>query len=333
MTYSDLDRKHKLAALVALAAVLALGASFALAWVAGFDAIAELLFFPHWPWLAAALAGEAVAFLGYILAYREVARAEGGAELRLPRAAALVATGFGVFVVAGGFRLDAEALARSGLSEKDARERVLALGAIEYLVLAPVAAVAALLVWLEHDEVGLGLTLPWLIGVPLGIVAAALALRWRGRIGGARGWRLRAAHALDALQLVRCLALDPRRYGAAFVGIAVYWAADIFCLWACLHAFFAQPPPTAQLILGYATGYALTRRTLPLGGAGVVEALLAFSLGWVGIALAPAVLAVVAYRLFNLWLPIVPALAGLPTLRRLGKRRSARVRRAEQAVR
>jgi hypothetical protein len=35
---------------------------------------------------------------------------------------------------------------------------------------------------------------------------------------------------------------------------------------------------------------------LPLGGAGVVEGLLPFALGWVRIALAPAVLAVVAYR-------------------------------------
>ena len=73
----------------------------------------------------------------------------------------------------------------------------------------------------------------------------------------------------------------------------------------------------AQLVVGYATGYAITRRGLPLGGAGVIEALLPFALGWVGIALAPAVLAVFAYRLINLWLPMIPALAGLPTLARL----------------
>jgi uncharacterized membrane protein YbhN (UPF0104 family) len=69
--------------------------------------------------------------------------------------------------------------------------------------------------------------------------------------------------------------------------------------------------------VGYATGYALSRRALPLGGAGVVEALLPYSLGWLKIDLLPALLAVFSYRLINLWLPMIPALAGLPTLRRL----------------
>jgi len=74
-------------------------------------------------------------------------------------------------------------------------------------------------------------------------------------------------------------------------------------------------------VLGYATGYALTRRTLPLGGAGVVDTLLPLSLGLVGIALAPAVVAVLVYRFMNLWLPVIPALAGLPTLRAMSRRR------------
>jgi hypothetical protein len=56
-----------------------------------------------------------------------------------------------------------------------------------------------------------------------------------------------------------------------------------------------RSPPVAQLVVGYATGYALTRRALPLGGTGIVETLLPFALGWVGIALAPALLAVFGY--------------------------------------
>jgi hypothetical protein len=51
------------------------------------------------------------------------------------------------------------------------------------------------------------------------------------------------------------------------------------CLWSALHVFDGKAPPVAQLIVGYATGYAITRRALPLGGAGVVEALLSFALG------------------------------------------------------
>jgi uncharacterized membrane protein YbhN (UPF0104 family) len=327
-----LRQKHKLAALVTLAAVLAFGASLAMVWVAGFDNVADRAFYPHWPWLVAALGGQLVAYVGYIFAYRDVARAEDGTELELPRTAALVSTGFGVFVAAGGFSLDAEALHRAGLSEKEARARVLGLGALEYVVLAPAAAVAAVFVLLEHKEVGLDLTLPWLIGVPLGFAVALLLLAVRKKLRARRGVQAKAGRFLDALELVHSMAKKPFEHPGAFLGITLYWVGDIFCLWACLHGFFAEPPPVAQLVLGYAVGYALTRRTLPLGGAGIVEVLLPFSLGWVGIALAPAVLAVAAYRMINLWLPIIPALAGLPTLNRLSARRDRRrLRRAQEA--
>src|SRR5581483_2297404 len=57
-----------------------------------------------------ALAGEALAYLGYTLAYREVARVEDGRELRLPRLFALVASGFGVFIPHGGFAADRRVL-------------------------------------------------------------------------------------------------------------------------------------------------------------------------------------------------------------------------------
>ena len=58
----------------------------------------------------------------------------------------------------------------------------------------------------------------------------------------------------------------------------------------------------------YATGYAATRRSLPLGGAGVTEVLMTFSLYWVREPLAPALAAVVAYRVFNFLLVATPAL-------------------------
>lgn len=106
----------------------------------------------------------------------------------------------------------------------------------------------------------------------------------------------------------------------------MYWLGDIFCLWAALHVFYVHAPPVAPLVLGYATGYALTRRALPLGGAGVVEALLPFALGWVDIRLAAALLAVLAYRMINLWLPMIPAFAGIPALRSIEQRRPRHVR-------
>ena len=90
--------------------------------------------------------------------------------------------------------------------------------------------------------------------------------------------------------------VEPFKHGHAFVGMGLYWVGEIFSLSAALHAFGSPRPAVAALIIGYATGYALTRRTLPLAGAGVVEALLPFALVWVGAGLAPAVLAVFLYR-------------------------------------
>ena len=98
------------------------------------------------------------------------------------------------------------------------------------------------------------------------------------------------------------------------MGTGLYWAGDIACLWGAL-AFFGNPPLSVPaLIIGYATGYVLTRRSLPAGGAGVVEIALTFALYWVGLPFGRALLGVVIYRLFNLWLPIVPALAVMPPI-------------------
>ena len=105
----------------------------------------------------------------------------------------------------------------------------------------------------------------------------------------------------------------PRRRTAS--APAVYWFGEIVCLWACLEAFGYGTPNVALLLIGYATGYALTRRTLPLGGAGAVEALLPFALSWTGVPLAAAILAVFTYRVFNFWLPVVPAVVGMRRLR------------------
>jgi uncharacterized membrane protein YbhN (UPF0104 family) len=313
---------HRLAALVALAVVLAAGALFGVAWVAGFHGVLVALVHPRWVWLGVAVVAEALAYAGYTLAYWRFVSAKRGAELEVSKAAAIVTTGFSVFVHGGGFALDRGALMRSGLSRDEARRRVLGLGVLEYAVLAPAAAVAAGLVLVEKQSVSASLTVPWIVGFPVG---AALALTGLYFVARVRHWPLVGkplANFLDALRFVLDLFRSPLRNGLAFFGMFVYWLGDIACLWAALHAFYAHTPPVAQLIVGYATGYAVTRRTLPLGGAGVVEALLPFALGWVEIALAPAVLAVFAYRLLNLWLPMVPALAGIPSIRKLEQRRT-----------
>jgi uncharacterized membrane protein YbhN (UPF0104 family) len=304
------------ALLVALGAALALGAAVGISWAAGFDRVFHELRTFDPIWLPVAFGMELAAYFGYVVAYREVARAEGGPRLGLLHAGAIVAAGFGAFVIRGGFVVDRHALETAGLEARQARIRVLSLGVLEYAVLAPAAALAAvILVARGATHPSLGFTLPWVIAVPLGFVAAFAALGLRHRVRDEGGWREVVRHGLEAVHMLRRFAAQGAEHGGAFLGTTLYWFGDVGCLWACLRAFH-DSPDIAALVIGYATGYALTRRTLPLGGAGSVEVLVSFALAWSGVPLATAVLAVCAYRLFNLWLPLLPAAIGLRQLKR-----------------
>jgi uncharacterized membrane protein YbhN (UPF0104 family) len=304
------------ALLVGIGGALALGAAVGIAWAAGFGRVLHELHHFNPIWLPVAFGMEFAAYFGYVVAYREVARLEGGPQLGIARAGAIVAAGFGAFVIRGGFVVDRHALETAGLAPREARARVLGLGVLEYAVLAPAAALAAVILLARGaTHPSLGFTLPWAIAVPLGFGAAFAMLARRHRVGAEGRWRAILGHGLDAVQMLKQLASQGAVHGGAFLGTTLYWVGDVGCLWACLRAFH-DSPDIAALIIGYATGYALTRRTLPLGGAGSVEVLVSFALAWTGIPLAKAVLAVCAYRIFNLWLPLLPAAIGLRHLKR-----------------
>jgi uncharacterized membrane protein YbhN (UPF0104 family) len=204
---------------------------------------------------------------------------------------------------------------------------------LEYALLAPAAFLCSVII-LAHGshKPGLAITLPWAIGVPVGLVFALWGLRHRSRFEHRPGWRGALDHALQGIAVLRDLAREPFKHGMAFVGMGLYWSGEIFSLAAGLHAFHSQRPAVAALIVGFATGYALTRRTLPLAGAGVVEVLLPLALVWSGATLAAAVPAVFLYRIFNLWLPLIPAVVGFRALRRRALADRARRPPAGQAA-
>ncbi len=231
----ELGRPHRMAALVSIAGMLALGALAGVASTVGFGRVWRQLLHPHWIWLPIAVGCEIGAYVAYTLAYRELARVEHGPELGMPRAALLVTTGFGVFVQGGGFALDRAALERAGLTQREARARVLGLGSLEYAVLAPATALAALYVLLWHPALDKSLTLPWVIGVPVGAAIALFALSRRNRFRR-RGWRMHVYDSLQAIVLLLCLFKRPRNAAVAFISIAVYWLGDIGCLWAALSS-------------------------------------------------------------------------------------------------
>jgi lysylphosphatidylglycerol synthase-like protein len=306
---------HHVVVLMVLAAALSLIATILVAGAAGYVAVASHLRHANTYWFPFAIAGAIAAHIGYTFAYREVANVGRGVKLGALRAGAIVAAGFGMFIPRGGFAVDIEALEDLGVSPEEARVRVLGLGSLEYAVLATGALVCAVFLLIDHSDAQRAVTLSWTIGVPAGTALALLAVRYRRWI--CRGWlKGILGPPLEAIGVVGQIVASPRRHGAAaFTGMAVYWAGEVFVLWVCLAAFDRVTPGVAAVVVGYATGYALTRRTLPLAGAGAVEALLPFALVWVGFSLPSAVLAVFAYRFFNLWVPLGPAAFGLYHLR------------------
>src|SRR5207237_7963104 len=114
-------------------------------------------------------------------------------------------------------------------------------------------------------------------------------------------------HVLAGPGGLHTLVRSPRLYPGAWLGTALYWVADIGAFWGGLLTFGLHPG-AGKVIVAYATGYVATRRSLPLGGAGVTEFLMTYSLYWVRQPLAPALAAVVAYRVFNFLLAATPAL-------------------------
>ena len=261
-------------------------------------------------WLLAAFGVELIAYVGYVFAYRATVLPSRRRQLSFGLTLRLVVAGFGPFVPMGGFSFDRQALSAVNRSRREARRQVLALGVIEYLLLAPAAAVCSLLLLIEGSRASPGLTLPWVFGVPVGFAIAWWAtqrhvIEWLERTHGRVGTA--AAEVLHGAQVLRRVVLRPLDRPLAVVGMAIYWAAEIACLGLALLCFGVEIG-VPQLIVAYSTGYAASRRSLPLAGAGITEALLTVSLIAVHVNSADALVAVVAYRVVNFIAPIPASL-------------------------
>jgi uncharacterized membrane protein YbhN (UPF0104 family) len=270
------------------------------------------------------VAGRVLCMPAYMLAYRSVARV---AEGRVPPWGLLwrvVLAGFGPFMIGGGFDLDRRA-ARAGDGDSDRNVlAVVIMALLEWVVLAPVASAAAVVLLIEGAHIEPTLLWPWAIAVPVGF---ALAL-WVSTFGRQPVARLRISRArwmsalLEGLQGLRRLIRHPLRYAGAWIGTAAYWTADLAGFYGALKAFGLHPG-LFSLIIAYATGFVGTRRSLPLGGAGVTEVLLVYALYWVNQPLAPALAAVVAYRGLDFALTLAPGLFAYGSLLRRLRRQTA----------
>lgn len=324
-------RQALLAAGLALAG--SLGATALIGKLASYSRLGQVFATARPGWLVLCLAGELVAYGGYMVGYRQIAAVAGGPRLGYRTVLKVVALIFGGFVVstAGGLAVAYWALRRAGEGMHAALRRVVALNTLEFGMLAVAASIAGIAILTSPP----GRAAAWSSVIWLAVTASSVALAlWlsapgqaarlvcgRTRSGSllARGRQLLRCALTDAVGgvvYVRAMLRQPRRNALGLVAFPLYWAGDLLCLWAAVRAFGYALDPQA-LVLAYATGYIAAALPLPAGGSGGVEAATTFALHAVGTPLAPALAGVLAYRLATFWLPILPALAALPATRTL----------------
>jgi uncharacterized protein (TIRG00374 family) len=219
---------------------------------------------------------------------------------------------------AGGVALTAWALDRSGMNRMLLVSRATSFYVLLYgmLMAALVLVGIALRTGVLHGPAPFALTVvPAIFGGVL-IVAALIAaclpadvgqrvascLREHHRVAKLAG---RAADALATLAAgVRGALTLARTRDPALVGAFFWWAFDIAVLWACFKAF-GEAPPGGVVVMGYLTGTLGNVVPLPGGLGGVEGAMIGAFLAF-GVDPGLAVAAVLGYRAFEYWLPIVP---------------------------
>lgn len=334
-----IDRKKALLSVV-LGLVLVGAAVAGIGQIASFHDMVQALRDADTKWFPVCLGGEILAYVGFIAAYRDIARIDGGPLFPLWTATRVVAIGFGAYALgtsAGSLGLDYWALHRAGETSHTALRRVLALNTVEWMILGIYACLAAVVVATGGGSAPLPMVLAWLIVVPVCILAAAWVSspRRSDRLTALAGERVQLARdphtwlpwiwhggravvsaSIGGVVIVRHLLAKWRTHLGGVLGFVVFWAGDITTLYAALRAFDVHPAVPA-LVLAYSTAYVVTMLPLPAGGSGGIEAGLAFSLNAVGIPLAQALVATLVYRFFTLWLPILPAALAATQVRAL----------------
>jgi uncharacterized membrane protein YbhN (UPF0104 family) len=142
------------------------------------------------------------------------------------------------------------------------------------------------------------------------VMATIVLLSQRIKPGASRVRRTLApigAGVRDARGLVRS-------GNSGLLGALMWWGFDIAVLWACFEAF-GDSPAIGVLVVAYFVG--TLANTLPLpGGIGGVEGGMIGALVAFGVDPSLALIAVLAYRGFAFWLPIIPGVIAFLTLRR-----------------
>jgi uncharacterized membrane protein YbhN (UPF0104 family) len=293
--------------------------------VAGFSNLSDTLDGANAGWLVVCAIGQVVVFAGFAGALRRAIAFEGGPRIGLGLSMRVVLASFSLsqlFAAGGsaGLAVTYWALRRVGMGRRNAAVRVIGLSTAVYLVFGLIAWMAALFA-LVRATAPLAMTVPWLIGMPVVLVAARWFTDGRrvGRWTAPRGGTFRKAlgTGVGAAWWVRRAVVDPCDGRALLAWACCYWAGDIASLWAALHAFGGDAG-IVLLTLVYTTGYLANSVPIPFVATGGMDAATTFTLTAVGIPLEIALVAVVAHRVFAFWIPLIPGLVLAGLLRSTG---------------
>jgi uncharacterized membrane protein YbhN (UPF0104 family) len=306
-----LANRRRVAAAVAVVAILVASAVVLLARVDQLESVAERLRHASTGLLLLAVGFEALSFAGYVVLTRLVFRP---AAPRISWIASLQITLAGVVATrvvtaagAGGIALTTWALRAAGLDSRSAAERLAAFLVILYsvffgaLVLDGTAFAAGAL-----HGVPRGLALASAAVSSLVVVLALAALLLPDRLE-----RLPIAVPRDAVGLA--LRIVHRRPSALAAALA-WWAFDIAVLWTTFE-MFGGAPGAGVLVLCYFLGQLAQIIPLP-GGIGPVEGGMIAAFAACGVPVSLAILAVLSYQAISTWLPALPGAWAYLRLRR-----------------
>ena len=283
-------------------------------------------------WIAASLVFTFGMFAGYVAMFRGIFLRAGS---RIGWAASYQITMAGLAASrlfaaggAGGLVLTAWALRRSGMRRRTVADKTLAFLVLTYLPYDIAVIVCGFgLHWgLFEGPDPFSLTfVPAVVGVIFLAIAFAIAFiptdlerrlqRFTGRGGRIGGLAQQLAHVPAASSAGVREALEHlRSRDPALFGSVAYWAFQIAVVWAAFHAF-GDAPPLAVLVQGFFVG--MLGNLLPMpGGVGGVEGGMIGAYAAFGVDSGLAVVAVLVYRAFTFWLPLVPGVFAYFRLRR-----------------
>jgi uncharacterized protein (TIRG00374 family) len=288
-------------------------------------------------WLATGVVFTGGMFLGYVAMFRGVFVRAGTNRLGWRESyqitmASLAATRLFAAGGAGGLVLTAWALRRAGMRAREVADKTIAFLVLTYCPYAIAVVVCGFgLHWgLFPGEDPFAFTFVPAV-MALMLIAATLAMTLvptdlHRRLEGfaSRHGRLgRLAQRLALLPAsssagIREAIQHVRDRDPALLGAIAFWGFQIAVLWAAFHAF-GDPPPQAVLIQAFFVG--MLGNLLPMpGGVGGVEGGMIAALVAFGVDGGLAVVAVLTYRAFTFWLPLIPGVFAYFQLRQTVER-------------